>query len=134
MNGSEPPSGGIRLDKWLWAARFYKTRSLAKQAIEGGKVQYDGARCKVSKEVQIDAKLSIKIGFDTKIITVINLSSQRRGAPEAAMLYKETADSIRAREQQAADRKALGAAAGALRPERPNKKQRRQIHRFKQQD
>jgi ribosome-associated heat shock protein Hsp15 len=134
MNGSEPVSGGIRLDKWLWAARFYKTRSLAKQAIEGGKVQYDGARCKVSKEVQIDAKLSIKIGFDTKIITVINLSSQRRGAPEAAMLYEETADSIRAREQQAADRKALGAAAGVLRPERPNKKQRRQIHRFKQQD
>ncbi|MFT5887350.1 MAG: ribosome-associated heat shock protein Hsp15 [Zhongshania sp.] len=133
MNGSEPVSGGIRLDKWLWAARFYKTRSLAKQAIEGGKVQYDGARCKVSKEVQIDAKLSINIGFDTKIITVINLSSQRRGAPEAAMLYQETANSIHAREQQAADRKALGA-AGALRPERPNKKQRRQIHRFKQQD
>jgi ribosome-associated heat shock protein Hsp15 len=134
MNDSEPVSGGIRLDKWLWAARFYKTRSLAKQAIEGGKVQYDGARCKVSKEVQIDAKLAIKIGFDTKIITVINLSSQRRGAPEAAMLYEETVDSIRAREQQAADRKALGAAAGGLRPERPNKKQRRQIHRFKQQD
>lgn len=127
---TDTPSG-IRLDKWLWAARFYKTRSLAKQAVEGGKVHYNGERCKVSKEVQIGASLSIRTGWDSKIVEVIALSAQRRGAPEAAKLYQESEDSIHAREQLAADRKILGAAAGALHPERPNKKQRRQIHRFK---
>ncbi|WP_425583026.1 RNA-binding S4 domain-containing protein [Zhongshania borealis] len=130
MSVTDTPSG-IRLDKWLWAARFYKTRSLAKQAVEGGKVHYNGERCKVSKEVQIGASLSIRTGWDSKIVDVIALSNQRRGAPEAAMLYRETDESISAREQLAADRKVLGAAAGALHPERPNKKQRRQIHRFK---
>lgn len=125
---TQSSQSGIRLDKWLWAARFYKTRSLAKQAIEGGKVQYNGERCKVSKEVQIGAQLSIRVGFDTKIIDIIALSDQRRGAPEAALLYAETPDSISAREQQAADRKALGSAFAQS--ERPNKKQRRQIHRF----
>ncbi|MFT6550632.1 MAG: ribosome-associated heat shock protein Hsp15 [Zhongshania marina] len=123
-----PPTSGIRLDKWLWAARFYKTRSLAKQAIEGGKVQYNGDRCKVSKEVQIGAELSLKVGFDTKVVTIIALSDQRRGAPEAALLYEETPESIEQRAQQAAERKALGSAFAH--PERPNKKQRRQIHRF----
>tara|TARA_R110001583_G_scaffold46884_3_gene146866 strand:- start:7972 stop:8376 length:405 start_codon:yes stop_codon:yes gene_type:complete len=130
MSVTDTPSG-IRLDKWLWAARFYKTRSLAKQAVEGGKVHYNGERCKVSKEVQIGASLSIRTGWDSKIVEVIALSAQRRGAPEAAKLYQESEDSIRAREQLATDRKILGAAAGALHPERPNKKQRRQIHRFK---
>lgn len=130
MSVTDTPSG-IRLDKWLWAARFYKTRSLAKQAVEGGKVHYNGERCKVSKEVQIGASLSIRTGWDSKIVEVIALSAQRRGAPEAAKLYQESEDSIHAREQLAADRKILGAAAGALHPERPNKKQRRQIHRFK---
>jgi len=125
---TESPTSGIRLDKWLWAARFYKTRSLAKQAIEGGKVQYNGDRCKVSKEVQVGAKLSLRVGLDAKVVTIIALSDQRRGAPEAALLYEETADSIAQREQQAADRKALGSAFAH--PERPNKKQRRQIHRF----
>jgi ribosome-associated heat shock protein Hsp15 len=125
---TQTSNSGIRLDKWLWAARFYKTRSLAKQAIEGGKVHYNGGRCKVSKEVQVAAELSLKVGFDTKIVTVIALSDQRRGASEAALLFQETADSIAKREQDAADRKALG--SGFAHPERPNKKQRRQIHRF----
>jgi ribosome-associated heat shock protein Hsp15 len=125
---TQTSSSGIRLDKWLWAARFYKTRSLAKQAIEGGKVHYNGGRCKVSKEVQVAAELSLKVGFDTQIVTVIALSDQRRGASEAALLFQETADSIAKREQDAADRKALG--SGFAHPERPNKKQRRQIHRF----
>ncbi|CAA0103447.1 Heat shock protein 15 [Zhongshania aliphaticivorans] len=123
-----PSNSGIRLDKWLWAARFYKTRNLAKQAIEGGKVQYNGDRCKVSKEVQIGAELNVRVGFDTKTVTILALSDQRRGAPQAALLYEETADSIALREQHAADRKALGSAFAHS--ERPNKKQRRQIHRF----
>jgi ribosome-associated heat shock protein Hsp15 len=125
---TQTSTSSFRLDKWLWAARFYKTRSLAKQAIEGGKVQYNGARCKASKEVQVAAELSLKVGIDTKIVIVSALSDQRRGASEAALLYEETGESIAKREQDAADRKALGSAFAH--PERPNKKQRRQIHRF----
>lgn len=123
----------LRLDKWLWAARFYKTRSIAKQAIEGGKVHYNGARCKVSKEVEVGGTLTLRTGWDEREVEIIAISDQRRGAPEAALLYRETDASIAKRQQNAADRKALGAAAGVLRSERPNKKQRRQIHRFREQ-
>src|SRR5690554_6872810 len=85
----------IRLDKWLWAARFYKTRSLAKAAIEGGKVHYEGQRTKVSKLVEIGATLKVRQGFDEKVIIVKALSDQRRGAPEAQLLYEETPQSIK---------------------------------------
>src|SRR5690554_8115120 len=87
----------IRLDKWLWAARFYKTRSLAKAAIEGGKVHYEGQRTKVSKLVEIGATLKVRQGFDEKVIIVKALSDQRRGAPEAQLLYEETPQSIKDR-------------------------------------
>ena len=121
----------LRLDKWLWAARFFKTRSLAKHAIEGGKVRMDGNRVKVSREICVGDQLSIRQGWDEKQVTVRALSDQRRGAPEAQALYEESADSIARREQEAAARKAAGGMLG--RPEqRPTKKQRRQIHRFKQ--
>ncbi len=121
----------LRLDKWLWAARFYKTRSLAKQAIEGGKVHLGGQRVKVSKEISVGERLRIRQGWDEKDVRVCALSDQRRGAAEAAHLYEESAESIKRREETAAARKAAG---GMLhRPEgRPTKKQRRQIHRFKQ--
>ncbi|WP_372760003.1 ribosome-associated heat shock protein Hsp15 [Litorivivens sp.] len=123
----------VRLDKWLWAARFFKTRSLAKQAIEGGKVHYNGARCKVSKEVEVGAKLTLRQGWDNKTVIIEAISEQRRGAPEAQQLYRETEDSIKQRELRAAERKAHGPGADLLSRERPTKKQRRQIHRFKQQ-
>lgn len=123
----------VRLDKWLWAARFFKTRSLAKQAIEGGKVHYNGERCKVSKEVELGATLTIRQGWDVKTVEVQALSDQRRGASEAQCLYRETEDSIKQREARAAQRKAFGPGADLISRERPNKKQRRQIHRFKQQ-
>lgn len=129
MNNGD--SAKVRLDKWLWAARFYKTRSLAKQAIEGGKVHYNGQRCKVSKDVELAALISLRAGWDTKVVEVIGISDRRRGAPEAAQLYTETEDSITSREELAAKRKAEGVAVSALGMERPNKKQRRQIHRFK---
>jgi ribosome-associated heat shock protein Hsp15 len=121
----------LRLDKWLWAARFFKTRSLAKHAIEGGKVQLQGQRAKVSKEISVGDCLSIRQGWDAREVIVLALSSQRRGASEANLLYEETADSIELRAKSAAARKAAG---GMLhKPERrPTKKQRRQIHRFKQ--
>lgn len=121
----------VRLDKWLWAARFFKTRSLAKQAIEGGKVQYNDARSKVSKEVELGALLTISHGWDKKVVEVLALSDKRRGAPEAQLLYQETPDSIAERENNASQRKALNG-LGLVRSDRPNKKQRRQIHRFKQ--
>ncbi len=122
---------GVRLDKWLWAARFFKTRSLAKAAIESGKVQFDGSRVKVSREVRAGDRLRIRQGWDEKDITVISISDQRRGAAEAQALYEESADSIERRESAAAARKAAG---GMLeRPVRkPNKKERRQIHRFRE--
>ncbi|WP_101758854.1 ribosome-associated heat shock protein Hsp15 [Oceanicoccus sp. KOV_DT_Chl] len=126
------PVAKVRLDKWLWAARFYKTRSLAKQAIEGGKVHYNGARSKVSKEVEIGAMLNLRLGWDEKEVEVIALSDQRRGAEYAVLLYAETADSINKREANAGQRKALRG-LGVISAERPNKKQRRQIHRFKNQ-
>ncbi len=120
----------LRLDKWLWAARFYKTRSLAKQAIDGGKVYCEGSRCKPGKEVEVDMKVRLRQGFDEKTVTIKALSEQRRGAPEAQLLYEETEESIKERLELAAQRKAqpsLGPSAG-----KPNKKDRRLIHRFKQ--
>ena len=123
--------GKLRLDKWLWAARFFKTRSLAKAAIEGGKVQLEGNRVKVSKEISVGDLLRIRQGWDEKDIEVLALSDQRRGAPEAQSLYCESAESISRREEEAAARKAAG---GMIeRPaKRPTKKQRRQIHRFRE--
>lgn len=122
----------VRLDKWLWAARFFKTRNLAKQAIEGGKVHYDGARVKVSKEVLVGACLTIRQGWDEKVVLVDRLSDQRRGAAEAALLYHETPESLARRQQNAEQRRAFNA-NNPLRSARPTKKERRQIHRFKNQ-
>ncbi|NRA22944.1 MAG: ribosome-associated heat shock protein Hsp15 [Oleispira sp.] len=122
----------IRLDKWLWAARFYKTRSIAKAAIEGGKVHYDGQRCKVSKTIEVGAKLTIRQSLDEKIVEIKALSDQRRGAPEAQALYEETAASIKARMDNT-ERRRIMKDASATPERRPNKKQRRQIHQFKHQ-
>jgi len=130
MNEHPFPTDKVRLDKWLWAARFFKTRSLAKQAIEGGKVQYNNSRSKVSRDVELGALITIRVGWDEKQVTVIALSDQRRGAPEALMLYRETEDSIAAATANADQRRALRG-VGLPSDERPNKKQRRQIHRFK---
>lgn len=121
----------VRLDKWLWAARFFKTRSLAKQAIEGGKVHCEDGRAKPSKEITIDTVITLRQGFDEKTILVKGLSEQRRGAPEAQLLYEETAESIRSREALAAQRVAQQA-GNPFTSARPDKKQRRQIHRFRQ--
>jgi len=120
----------LRLDKWLWAARFFKTRSLAKAAIEGGKVHLGGQRVKVSREIAVGDTLQIRQGWDERVVEVLALSDQRRGAVEAQQLYTETDASIAKREAESAARKAAGGMID--RPaHRPNKKQRRQIHRFK---
>lgn len=123
----------VRIDKWLWAARFFKTRSLAKQALEGGKVQCDGQKVKPSKDITTGLTLTIRQGYDDKVVLVKALSDKRRGAPEAQLLYEETAESIAKREERAAQRKAGGLAGQIVSDHRPNKKERRQIHRFQRQ-
>ena len=121
----------LRIDKWLWAARFFKTRSLAKAAIAGGKVQVGGQPVKVSKDIMVGDKLRVRQGWDDKDIVIVALSDQRRGAPEASQLYQETDESIARREAEAVARKAAG---GMIeRPmKRPSKRERRQIHRFRE--
>ncbi|MBE0401236.1 RNA-binding protein [Halomonas sp. FME1] len=122
-------SESVRLDKWLWAARFFKTRALAKKAIEGGKVHYDGARVKTSKNVEVGANIRVPQGWEVLEVDVISLSNQRRGAPEARMLYAETDESIQRRAREAEARRLTNEAM--QHPlKRPDKKQRRDIQRF----
>lgn len=121
----------VRLDKWLWAARFYKTRTLAREMIDGGKVHYNGQRSKPSKIVEIGATITLRQGHDEKTIVIEQINHQRRGAPEAQTLYRETEESINKRQQRTLERQLH---AHNPSPERrPDKKQRREIVKFKQQ-
>ena len=121
----------IRLDKWLWAARFFKTRSIAKNAIEGGKVHIGGERVKVSREVRIGMEITVQQGIDKKTVVVKELSDVRGPAPVAQTLYEETEVSIARRELIASQRKLHNLA----RPDhRPSKKDRRDISRFKNEN
>lgn len=131
---NSPSSTGstkVRLDKWLWAARFFKTRSLAKQAIDGGKVHCNGARCKSSKEIEIGTLLEIRQGWDEKTVVVSDLSDKRGSAPQAALLYQEAPESLSKRQLHAEQRKAIQS-ANPHPGGRPSKQDRRLIHRFKQ--
>ena len=120
---------GVRVDKWLWAARFFKTRAKAKEAIDGGKVDINGTRAKPSKELQVGDELSITQGWDEKVVVVDGLSDRRGSATIAHTLYSETEESIARREMIAEQRRAAG---GQVRSEgRPSKKDRRQIHQFR---
>ncbi|MDH4572357.1 RNA-binding S4 domain-containing protein [Salinicola acroporae] len=122
----------VRIDKWLWAARFFKTRQLAKKAIEGGKVRYNGSRVKTSRNVEVGALIELPQGWDNVTVEVVALSDQRRGAPEARELYAETSESLDRREREAHQRKL---ANQVMQPpiKRPDKRQRRDIHRFQRQ-
>lgn len=126
---SEKDDGKVRLDKWLWAARFFKTRALAKAAIEGGKVHCRGERCKPGKEPKIGEELVIRAGFDERTVVIQALSAVRKGAPEAQLLYAETAESLARRENAAAMRKA--GSLGVETDGKPTKKQRRALQRFR---
>ena len=125
-------SARIRIDKWLWAARFFKTRRIAKQAIEGGKVQVDGQRAKPSKEIEVGAIIRLRQGFDEKTVLVKSLNHQRRPFSEAKLMFEETQESIEKRQVLSDQRKAQP----VLWPSssKPNKKQRRLIHEFKQRN
>jgi ribosome-associated heat shock protein Hsp15 len=122
-------SGKVRIDKWLWAARFFKTRGLAAEAIDGGKIRYDGERPKAAKEVRLGAVLRITRPDGEWEVIVRGLSIQRRGAPEAALLYEETEQSRQRREQAQLTREA----EHGMRDRgmgRPTKRDRRLIKRF----
>lgn len=125
----------VRIDKWLWAARFFKTRGLAKTAIENGRVLIDDSKpqkTKPSRMLKCGLTLKIRQGFDEKTIEVVALSDQRHSASEAQLLYRETQQSIEAREKVAAERRAFN--SSIPKTIKPNKKQRRQIHRFLRSD
>ncbi len=121
----------VRLDKWLWAARFYKTRAIAREMVDGGKVHYNGQRGKPSKLVEINAEIRLRQGNDERTVRVLALHHQRRGANEAQTLYEETAASIANREKVAQARK-LNALTMTHPDRRPDKKERRNLIKFKQ--
>lgn len=131
MTDSMQSGKKVRIDKWLWAARFYKTRTLAKTAIEGGKVQLAGQRVKVSREVSPGDVLRIRQGWDEREVTVLATSEQRRGASIAQTLYEETQDSLDRRERAAEARKAAGAMARPT--QKPGKHERRALERLRKQ-
>ncbi len=120
----------VRVDKWLWAARFFKTRAKCRDAIDGGKVHLNGQRVKPSKELNRGDELTIRQGFDEKVVLVRDLSDQRRGAPIAEQLYEETRTSLELRELNAEQRKAAGQYISSK--SRPNKRDRRMIHKFRE--
>ncbi|ORM62653.1 heat-shock protein [Pantoea rodasii] len=126
----EKISEGVRLDKWLWAARFYKTRALAREMVEGGKVHYNGQRSKPSKIVELHAELSLRQGNDERTVVITAVSDQRRPATEAQTMYVETATSIEKREKTALARK-MNALTMPHPDRRPDKKERRDLMKFK---
>jgi ribosome-associated heat shock protein Hsp15 len=132
MQKTPDESKSVRLDKWLWAARFYKTRSLAKDAVQSGKVQYNGQRSKPGKIVELGASIKIPQGFDLKDVMVLQIKEQRLGAPLAQIMYEETQASENRRASNVESRK-INAFHSPKPDHRPDKKQRRQIIQFKQQ-
>lgn len=129
-NQPDNDANKMRIDKWLWAARFFKTRALAIEAIDSGKVLVNEARVKPAKTIDVGNLVSIRLGPYNFVVEVLGLSEKRGPAPQAQKLYKETEDSIKKREELAFERKAQ--AQVVQRGEgRPTKKDRREIERFK---
>jgi ribosome-associated heat shock protein Hsp15 len=129
MSSNDEP---VRLDKWLWAARFTKTRSIARDLIQSGKVTINQQRAKPSRAVEIGSQLKIPVGFDIKIVVVEKIFDKRQSAPLAQTMYTETEESVVQREKNAQARQ-LSAFHSPKPDNRPDKKQRRQIIKFKHQ-
>ena len=130
QDNQDAASAAVRIDKWLWAARFYKTRSLARQMIEGGKVEYNGVRAKPSRAVEVGAKIRLLQGFARKEVIVKAISDVRGPASVAATLYEETPESIARREEEARLNK-LNALQAPRPDSKPNKKERRELESLK---
>ncbi|WP_217913414.1 RNA-binding S4 domain-containing protein [Miltoncostaea marina] len=116
----------VRIDKWLWAARFFKTRTLATEAVQGGRVHVDGARVKPAREVHVGDRLEVTIGEATFAVVVRGLADKRGPASAAALLYEETAESRERRERQRELRR-MAPPLGADLQGRPSKRDRRRI-------
>jgi ribosome-associated heat shock protein Hsp15 len=123
----------VRLDKWLWAARFFKTRGLAAQAIDGGKIQVNAERAKRAKPLHLGDELRIRQGPYQHIVVVRGLSEHRGPASVATQLYEETPESLAARQQMAVQIKSMDSALRAG-GERPTKRDRREIERFRRRE
>lgn len=121
---------GLRLDKWLWAARFFKTRQLAVEAINGGKVHLNGQRTKPGKTVHPGARLRIHKGLLEWDIEIVQISRQRRPAAEAQHFYRETEHSVQQRKALVEERRQLNKTSSKTAGGRPSKRDRRMIHRF----
>ncbi len=124
-------NAGVRLDIWLWAARFYKTRSLAKQAIEGGKIEVDDAAVKPARMIHVDDRLRISRGIERFAIRVLATSSVRGSAAIAQTLYEESAESLASRERESEMRRLTGAGFDHP-PGRPDKHSRRLLRNLKE--
>ena len=125
--------GGMRLDKWLWAARFFKTRGMARAAIEGGRVTMDGERVKPAKEISPGSRIEVGAGDMACEIIVARLGQRRGPAQEARQLYEETPDSLQ-RRTRAAERIRLAPEPTSSLRGRPTKRDRRRLDRLREQD
>ena len=123
--------GRVRIDKWLWAARFFKTRSLAADAIGGGKVEVNGDRTKPAKMIQVGDEVRVRLGPYEHVVLVRGLSERRGPATVAATLYEETAASVAARARHAEQLRMAPAAFVYEEKGRPTKRDRREIERFR---
>ncbi len=126
------PEQKIRLDQWLWAARFFKTRSLAKTAVEGGKVHVDGERAKPSRGVKIGATITVTRPLYRQEVTVLGLSAKRGSAPIAQALYEETRESTEARDRAVAARRLQNAGLPLPPKGRPDRRGRRALKALKE--
>ncbi|OYY93590.1 MAG: RNA-binding protein [Hydrogenophilales bacterium 28-61-23] len=126
----DPPAAArLRIDKWLWAARFFKTRGLAQDAVEAGRVRVAGERVKASREVRLGDVMQIQVGDLGWTVTVLGLSDKRGAAPVARLLYEESPESLAARQAKIETRREQAEPGSGIRG-RPTKKDRRLIHRF----
>ena len=123
-----PSTDKVRLDKWLWAARFFKTRGLSSEAIDKGHVQCNGAPAKPSREVRLGDVIEFRAGWDLRTVRVLGISGVRGPAPQAALLYEETPESLARRQAAAEQRRLAPEPALAQTQGRPTKRDRRQLH------
>jgi ribosome-associated heat shock protein Hsp15 len=133
VSGADTP-GRVRLDKWLWAARFYKTRALAVEAIEGARVKVNGDRVKRAKQIQLGDEIQLRLGPYEHTVQVRGLSERRGPAKSAAELYTETAESVAAREKVAFQLRMAHELFTPETNERPTKRDRRRLEDFRRKE
>ena len=134
MANPAPSTEKVRLDKWLWAARFYKTRSLAADEIDKGRVKVNGQVAKASREPRVGDEIELRAGFDHRTVIVKGLSAVRGPAPQAALLYEETAASLLARAEAAEQRRIAPEPSQSLNQGRPTKRDRRQLQGLRERE